>query len=114
MATATTPPNPYSSMAAMPGPMPPKKDDKTEELMKGMHGVFKALNKMDTMAGAGSSKEIAAAKKSLKDFVANVLKGDPSTLDADDSAAAPPPDPAASNTATPPPDNGPAASNAAA
>jgi hypothetical protein len=94
--------------------MPPaKKDDKAEEVMKGMHGVFKALSKMDAMAGTGGAKEIAAAKKSLKDFVANVLKGDPSTLEDDgDKGAAPPPPPTTETTAaTPPPD--PAAAAAA-
>jgi hypothetical protein len=106
------PPNPYSNMAAMPGPMPPpKKDDKAEEVMKGMHGVFKALSKMDAMAGTGGAKEIAAAKKSLKDFVANVLKGDPSTLEDDGDKAAPPPPTTETTAATPPPD--PAAAAAA-
>lgn len=98
MATSTgAPPNPYQSMATMPGPMPPKKDDKTEELMKAAHGVFKAMSKMDEMSG-GSSADLAKAKKSLKDYVANVLKGDPSTL-AEDSAPPPP-----SDNNTPPPD----------
>lgn len=96
---AGAPPNPYQSMASMPGPLPPKKDDKTEELMKGAHGVIKALNKMDEMSGGGS-KEISACKKSLKDYVANVLKGDPTTLeDSGDKKTVPP----ASNDNTPPP-----------
>jgi hypothetical protein len=85
-------------MASMPGPLPPKKNDKTEELMKGAHGVIKALNKMDEMSG-GSSKEIAACKKSLKDYVANVLKGDPSTLEDEKKETVPP----ASDDNTPPP-----------
>jgi hypothetical protein len=101
MADTGAPPNPYSSMAAMPGPMPaPKKDANVEELMKGFHGIFKALTKMEAME-PGLSAKLAEAKKSMKDAVANVLKGDPSTLDDDkdappaDSSAPPPPTPAA-------------------
>ena len=80
----------------MPGPMPPKKDDNTEELMKGVHGVFKALAKMEEMNGK-LKPAFAKAKAAIKDAFADVLKGDPSTLDSD---APPPP----SDNNTPPPD----------
>lgn len=92
MPPVTAPPNPYSTLASMPGPAPAakKKNDKMEELMKGAHGVIKALNKMDEMSGGGS-KEIASCIKNLKDYVANVLKGDPSTLDEEKKEEVPPP-----------------------
>ena len=95
---ASAPPNPYQSITSMPGPLPKKKDDKTEELMKGAHGIIKAVNKMDEMSGGGS-KELAALKKNLKDYVANVLKGDPSTLEDEKKETVPP----ASDDNTPPP-----------
>lgn len=99
MATSTgAPPNPYQSMATMPGPMPPKKDDNTEELMKGVHGVFKALAKMEEMKPALKAK-FTIAKSAIKEAFADVLKGDPSTLDSD-TATPPPP----SDNNTPPPD----------
>lgn len=82
----------------MPGPLPPKKDDKTEELMKGFHGIFKLLSKMEEK-NPGLSKDLGKAKDAMKNAVANVLKGDPSTLDADDKAVPPP-----SDDNTPPPD----------
>lgn len=94
-APASAPPNPYSSLASMPGPVPAKKKDDTEELMKGCHGVFKALSKMEDM-NAGLKKDFAKAKEAIKNAVANVLKGDPSTLE----EAPPPP----SNDSTPPPE----------
>lgn len=94
--TTGAPPNPYQSMATMPGPMPPKKDDNTEELMKGAHGVFKALSKMEEMKPALKAK-FTIAKTAIKEAFAEVLKGDPSTLDSD---APPPP----SDNNTPPPD----------
>lgn len=113
---AAAPPNPYSNMASMPGPMPPpKKDADVEELMKGFHGIFKALKKMEAMNPALAEK-LTVAKKAMKDAVANVLKGDPSTLDdKDDSTpdATPPPADASSNTATPPPDVATTGSNTA-
>jgi len=111
---AAAPPNPYSNMASMPGPMPPpKKDADVEELMKGFHGIFKALKKMEAMNPALAEK-LTVAKKAMKDAVANVLKGDPSTLeDKDDSTSEPPPADASSNTATPPPDVATTGSNTA-
>lgn len=97
---ASAPPNPYQSMASMPGPLPPqkKKTDKDEELFKGAKGVITALNKMDEMTG-GNSKDIAAAKKSIKEYVATVLKADPSTLEDEKKDTVPP----ASDDNTPPP-----------
>lgn len=83
----------------MPGPMPPKKDDKTEELMKGFHGIFKLMSKMEEK-NPGLSKDLGKAKEAMKNAVANVLKGDPSTLDADGKDTPPPP----SDDNTPPPD----------
>ena len=111
---AAAPPNPYSNMASMPGPMPPpKKDADVEELMKGFHGIFKALKKMEAM-NSGLIPKLTAAKKAMKDAVADVLKGDPSTLDdKDDSTSEPPPADASSNTATPPPDVATTGSNTA-
>ena len=112
---AAAPPNPYSNMASMPGPMPPpKKDADVEELMKGFHGIFKALKKMEAM-NSGLIPKLTAAKKAMKDAVADVLKGDPSTLDDKDdtSDATPPPADASSNTATPPPDVATTGSNTA-
>jgi len=109
---AAAPPNPYSNMASMPGPMPPpKKDADVEELMKGFHGIFKALKKMEAM-NSGLIPKLTAAKKAMKDAVADVLKGDPSTLD-DDKDVTPPPADASSNTATPPPDVATTGSNTA-
>jgi hypothetical protein len=93
----------YQGMASMPGPMPPKKDDNTEELMKGFHGIFKAMSKMSAMNPA-LDKDFAAAKAAMKNAFANVLKGDPATLDGDDKKDVPPP----SNDATPPPPEPPA------
>ena len=85
--------------------MPPsKKEPNTEELMKGFHGVFKALKKMEAME-PGLKPKLTEAKKAMKDAVADVLKGDTSSLDDDDSSsstAPPEPPPAAeSNTGTP-------------
>lgn len=102
---AGAPPNPYQTLGSMPGPMPPKKKDNTEEIMKGCHGVFKALSKMEEM-NPGLKKNFDKAKDAIKDAVANVLKGDPSTLDAE-------PPPPASNDSTPPPPEPPPANPAA-
>ena len=86
--------------------MPPsKKEPNTEELMKGFHGVFKALKKMEAME-PGLKPKLTEAKKAMKDGVADVLKGDTSGLDDDDSSSStpssePPPAAAESNTGTP-------------
>lgn len=86
-------------MAAMPGPMPPKASDNTEEIMKGFHGIFKAMTKMESM-NPGLAVKLAEAKKAMKDAVANVLKGDPSSLDSDSDA------PAGPDASSPAPDAG--------
>ena len=94
----------------MPGPMPAKKNDDTEELMKGFHGIFKLMAKMEEKR-PGLSKKLAIAKNAMKDAVASELKGDPSTLDETDT---PPPPPSDDNTPPPPPPApGPAESNSA-
>jgi hypothetical protein len=86
--------------------MPPsKKEPNTEELMKGFHGVFKALKKMEAME-PGLKPKLTEAKKAMKDAVADVLKGDTSGLDDDDSSStsttgSEPPPAAESNTGTP-------------
>ena len=87
--------------------MPPaKKEPNTEELMKGFHGIFKALKKMEGLE-PGLKPKLTEAKKAMKDAVADVLKGDTSGLDDDDSASSatpssePPPAAAESNTGTP-------------
>jgi hypothetical protein len=109
-ASPSAPPNLYSSMASMPGPMPAKKNDDTEELMKGFHGIFKLMAKMEEKR-PGLSKKLAIAKNAMKDAVASELKGDPSTLDETDT---PPPPPSDDNTPPPPPPApGPAESNSA-
>ena len=97
MATSSAPPNPYSSMAAMPGPMPPKKDDKAEQAMKAFHGIFKAMSKVEELY-PGLGKDFGTAKEAMKNGFANVLKGDPTTLD--DTKATPPPP--SDDTTTPP------------
>ena len=88
--------------------MPPQKgkpSEEDEELMKGFHGIIKAMNKM-----VGMKKELkpkfAEAKAAMKEAFADILKGDPSTLDDDDSSSstAPPEPPPAG--APPPPDPG--------
>lgn len=105
------PPNPYQNLASLPGQMPPsKKEPNTEELMKGFHGIFKALKKMEAME-PGLKPKLTEAKKAMKDAVADVLKGDTSGLDDDDSSSSstsstPATTPAESNTgepASPPP-----------
>jgi hypothetical protein len=72
--------------------------------MKGFHGIFKALKKIEAME-PGLKPKLTEAKKAMKDAVANVLKGDTSGLDDDDSSsstAPPEPPPAAeSNTGAP-------------
>lgn len=84
--------------------MPPsKKEPNTEELMKGFHGIFKALKKMEGME-PGLKPKLTEAKKAMKDAVADVLKGDTSGLDDDDSSSSSStttPPPAESNTGTP-------------
>ena len=72
----------------MPGPVPPKKDDKAEQAMKAFHGIFKAMSKVEELY-PGLGKDFGTAKEAMKQGFANVLKGDPSTLD--DKPAAPPP-----------------------
>ncbi len=111
---SSAPPNPYQSLATMPGapPAAPKQEANTEELMKGFHGILKALRKMEDMEPKLSPK-FAQAKKLLKEAAADALGPSSSGLDDDDSSSStgstppaetpPPPDAGA----TPPPPAGP-------
>ena len=104
----SAPPNPYQSLATMPGAPPAAKPEaNTTELMKGFHGIFKAMDKMLEMSdklGPG----FAEAKKSLKKAAADALGAGASALDdSSDSSSTPPagtpPPPDAGAGAPPPP-----------
>lgn len=108
---ASAPPNPYQSLATMPGAPPAAKPEAdTTELMKGFHGIFKAMDKMLEMSdklGPG----FAEAKKALKKAAADALGAGASALDdsSADSSATPPPagTPPPPDAGTPPPPPGP-------
>jgi hypothetical protein len=83
----------------MPGAPPAAKPEAdTTELMKGFHGIFKAMDKMVEMSDK-LAPGFAEAKKALKKAAADALGAGASSLDdsSDSSSATPPP------AGTPPP-----------
>lgn len=112
----STPPDFYSTMAASrqrPQQAEQKKDNPGDEAIKALQAVFEVFKKLETKLGGKPNPNLDAAKDSLKKFVADTLKQDPSVLEggmakpAQGGAAQAQPAPAAES--APPPEAPPAA-----